>query len=82
MEVKKFVVGDGKFPEWFDEQALRGRAKINTDEFGELMGVTVFAPTKRMVAAVGDTVMLTRNGLMVVPKEKAGKYMPEKHKVM
>lgn len=72
-EVKKFVVGQGKFPMWFNEEAAKGRVKLNYDG-NELQTITVFAPTKTLTAKHGDVIMMLKSGLTVVPAEKAVKY--------
>lgn len=77
MEVKSFVLGRDAVPEWFNESARQGRAKLvyDPDEQTELIGAVIFAPTKTINVKLGDTIMKSRTGLMVVPKDKAAKYM-------
>lgn len=73
MVVKKFVIGQ-EFPEWFENQCLLGRAKVNYDDDGEIVNVVVNSPVKRIIAYPGDSIMLLKSGLSVVPEEKAKKY--------
>ena len=74
MEIKDFVLGKGRIPTWFNEQCEKGRAKINYDEDGGIINATIHTPTKSIKAKVGDSIMLAKSGLQVVPKEKAIKY--------
>ena len=72
--LQKFIVGE-KVPAWFTERAEMGRAKELYDEdTGELIGIRVTTATKTYDAKVGDTILLMRSGMVVVPKEKAEKY--------
>lgn len=77
MEVKTFVLGKDAIPEWFNESARHGRAKLvyDPDDQTDLVGAVIFAPTKTVNANIGDMIMKSRTGLMVVPKDKAAKYM-------
>lgn len=72
-EVQKFIAGE-KTPEWFNQRASMGRAKKTYDEDGELTGILVTTATKTYEAKVGDTIMLTKSGMVVIPKEKAQKF--------
>lgn len=77
MEAKTFVLGRDAIPEWFNESARQGRAKLvyDPDDQTDLIGAVIFAPTRTVNANLGDVIMKSRSGLMVVPKDKAAKYM-------
>lgn len=70
---KQFILGKEKFPAWFDEQVAKGRAKVNYDDDNDLINVTVYTPTKTVVALPEDTIMLLKSGLTVIKKEAAKK---------
>lgn len=72
-EVKKFIVGSEKIPEWLNEQCSKGRAKINYDE-GKVVSIIVFSPTKTFTALKGDVIVLYKSGLSVITSDKAVKY--------
>lgn len=78
MEIKDFVLGKGKIPNWFNEQCEKGRAKINYDDESNIINATIHTPTKSIKAKIGDSIMLAKSGLQVVPKEKAIKYRIQK----
>lgn len=67
--VKSFIVGSGTYPEWFKEQASKGRARINYDEEdGSLIDIMIYGATKNYTAKPGDTILYTRSGLSVIDK--------------
>lgn len=64
---KSFVVDNGSYPEWFKEQASKGRARVNYDEEDNtLIDITIYGATKNYVAKPGDTILFTKNGMTVV----------------
>lgn len=64
---KSFVVSNGSYPEWFKEQASKGRARVNYDEEDNtLIDITIYGATKNYVAKPGDTILFTKNGMTVV----------------
>lgn len=64
---KSFVVGNGSYPEWFKEQASKGRARVNYDEEDNtLIDIIIYGATKNYVAKPGDTILFTKNGMTVV----------------
>lgn len=66
---KSFVVGSKNYPDWFKEQASKGRARVNYDEDGELVNITIYGATKSYVAEPGDEILFTKNGMTVVNKK-------------
>lgn len=74
--VEHFTIGDGNFPNWFNEALVKGRAKVNRDEYDnslkDIVVKTVSGPAR---GKIGDVVLRTRSGILVVPKEKAAKYL-------
>lgn len=73
-KAETFILGRGSVPSWFNDEANKGRAKLIYNEDEELIGAKVFMATKMVNANVGDTIMLLKSGLAVVPREKAKKY--------
>lgn len=66
---KSFTVGNGNYPEWFKEQASKGRARVNYDEEeGTLLDITIYGATKNYIAKPGDMILLTKSGMTVVNK--------------
>lgn len=66
-----YIIGGGTIPEWLREQANLGRAKFNYED-GELISVTVFGVPKTKVAKLGDSIVLSKSGLGVIPKQTIG----------
>lgn len=66
---RRFVFSREKVPDWFDAQINKGRAKIEYDpDTQEVVGATLFTPTKTINAVVGDTIVISRSGMSVMPK--------------
>lgn len=68
VEIKKFILGKSNIPKWFNEKCLQGKAKIDYDDDGEMVGATIHTPTKTIKAKLGDGILLNKSGLQVVPK--------------
>lgn len=68
-EMKRFRLGVDVIPTWFNEQAQKGRAKLNYED-EELVDATVYMATKTIQARIGDTIVLTKAGLGVVRNVK------------
>lgn len=69
-----FIIGKDKFPIWFNDEAMKGRAKVNRDDEGNILNVIIYGAAKNVVANVGDSIIRSKTGLLVIPKEKAKKY--------
>nr|DAH85019.1 MAG TPA: hypothetical protein [Bacteriophage sp.] len=66
---RRFVFGREKIPDWFDAQISKGRAKIEYDlDTREIVGATLFTPTKTVNVVVGDTIAISRSGMSVISK--------------
>lgn len=72
--VESFVFNGGKAPEWFNKEANAGRIKLMFDEDDQITGVQIASGTKVYEAKIGDTILNTKYGLAVLPKEKAKQY--------
>ena len=72
--VESYVLGEGKAPDWFNKEANAGRVKIMYDEDEQTIGAQILSGTKVYEAKVGDSIMNTKYGLAVLPKEKAKQY--------
>ena len=67
---KSFVVGSKSYPDWFKEQASKGRVRVNYDDEGELINITIYGATKNYTAIPGDEIIFTKNGPSVVSKKE------------
>lgn len=76
--IESFVLGEMKAPEWFNNEANKGRVKILRDEDNELIGAQILSGTKIYDAVVGDSILNTKYGLAVLPREKAKAYGVQK----
>lgn len=74
MDSLKFVLGKDKMPVWFNDETVRGRAKVNLDEDRNVVSVTIYTPTRTLTALPGDVIMKLKSGMSVIPKDKAVKY--------
>ena len=72
--IESFIFGEGKAPEWFNKEANAGRVKTILDEDDQIIGVQILSGTKVYEAKVGDSIMNTKYGLAVIPREKAKQY--------
>lgn len=71
---RRFVLGKEPFPQWFNEQAAKGRVRIQTDlDTGEIVGAILYTATRTIHANVGDTILLSRAGLSIVTAEESEK---------
>lgn len=76
--VESFIFGEGKAPEWFDKEANMGRVKLMFDEDDQMIGAQILSGTKIYEAKIGDSILNTKYGLAVLPKEKAKQYGVQK----
>lgn len=74
---KQFVLGKDNFPEWFKEQATKGRVRLNYDDDGVLENVVVYGATKNYTAKPDDVIVMLKTGITVIPHETAVKYGPK-----
>lgn len=72
--IESFIFGEGKAPEWFNKEANAGRVKTILDEDDQIIGAQILSGTKVYEAKVGDSIMNTKYGLAVIPREKAKQY--------
>lgn len=68
--VQRYILGTGEIPQWLQEQSVLGRVKFNYED-DELVNVTIFGVPKTKVARLGDTIALSKSGLVVIPKQTA-----------
>lgn len=76
--VESFVLGEGKAPEWFNNEANAGRVKLIYDEDDQLIGAQILSGVKVYDALIGDSILNSKYGLAVIPKEKAKQYGVQK----
>lgn len=76
--VENFVLGEAKVPEWFNRETNAGRVKVLFDEDDEMIGAQILSGTKVYEAKVGDTIINSKYGLAVLPREKAKQYGVQK----
>lgn len=72
--VESFVFGEMKAPEWFNKETNAGRVKVILDEDDQMIGAQILSGTKVYEAKIGDSILNTKYGLAVLPKEKAKQY--------
>lgn len=77
-QFESFILGVGKVPAWFNDEANKGKVKQVFDEDGELVETHIASGTKVYVAHDGDTIINTNYGLVVMKKEDAKKYGVQK----
>lgn len=64
--VRIYFLGEGRIPEWINEEARKGRIKFNYDEQGELVNAKVISGAKRYTARLHDCIVQTVSGLTVI----------------
>lgn len=72
--IESFIFGEGKAPEWFNKEANAGRVKTILDEDDQIVGAQILSGTKVYEAKAGDSIVNTKYGLAVIPREKAKQY--------
>lgn len=73
-EMESFIFGEMRAPDWFNKEANAGRVKVLYDEDDEILGAQIISGMKVYEVRIGDTVLYSKYGLSVVPKEKAKKF--------
>lgn len=74
--VLTYVLGSRNVPDWVNSEAEAGRIKISYNDDAEIEYAKVASGNKEYNAKVGDTIVKSKSGLVVIPKDKAKKYMP------
>ena len=64
---KRFILGDN-IPIWIEQFSRNGRIKFHYDEELNLESATINSPTGVKKAYIGDTIVATGSGLIVIPK--------------
>jgi len=65
---EQFIFGKEKAPVWFDEHAKKGRVKCIYDDDKKLVGARIFSGVNTYDAKVGDTIINSKSGLIVIAK--------------
>ena len=65
---KRFVLGQ-MIPDWIESYSKTGRIKFEYDE-NNVISATIHSPTGVKKAKLGDTIVSTGSGLIVVPSLK------------
>lgn len=76
--VEGFVFGEMKVPDWFNKEANSGRIKLIFDEEDQMVAAQILSGTKVYEAKVGDSILNTKYGIVVIPREKAKQYGVQK----
>ena len=76
--MENYILGEGKVPDWFNAEANAGRIKLIYDEDDQMIGCQVLSGTKVYDAVIGDSIINTKYGVVVLPKEKAKQYGVQK----
>lgn len=67
MERESFIFGSKNIPIWFDDEAKKGRINIKYDD-GKIQKAIIMSGTKRYEAFPGDTIVYSKSGMVVIPK--------------
>lgn len=70
---KRFILGNGAIPDWIEPFSKAGRIKFHYDDEINLTSATIQSPTGIKNANVGDTIVKTNSGLIVIPKTNNAK---------
>lgn len=70
---KSFILGIDKSPNWFNEEAKKGRARAYYDDNNNLEYVRIVSGINNYEAHKGDMILMSKSGLVVMPKEKVQK---------
>lgn len=81
MKVETYILGQGKAPQWLNDEAGKGRVKFIRDDEGNLLGAKIMSGTKVYDAKVGDSIIKSNSGLVAMPQDKAKKYGVQNGKV-
>lgn len=76
---EQFIFGKEKAPAWFDEQAKKGRVRVQYDDDKQITGARIFSGVNTYQAKVGDTIINSKSGLVVITKVSAGKENSKKN---
>ena len=80
MEIKEFILGKGAIPNWFTDKCTQGKARVDYDDEGQIVSATIHTATKTLKAKIGDSILLAKSGLQVLPRELAKKNKVQKGK--
>lgn len=75
---EQFIFGKEKAPAWFDEQAKKGRVKCIYNDDKKLIGARIFSGVNEYNAKVGDVIINSKSGLIVIEKP-VEKNVPKKN---
>lgn len=78
MKIEKFVFGKDKTPVWFDKECQIGRVKTNYDEDGKPISIRINSGLKIYDAIIGDTIIKSATGLVVVHQNQVEKSKKQK----
>ena len=73
-----FIFGKDKAPTWFEKSANEGRVRNFYDDDGKLIRARIKSGVKEYIAEIGDSVMNTKSGIIVIKEDKAKKYKVQK----
>lgn len=69
-----FIFDVDGIPDWFRQETSRGRAKVVLDDDNEPVKAIIYSGTKNYEAYPGDTILRTKNGMIVLKAKDAKKY--------
>lgn len=75
-----FVFGKDKVPAWFNDQANLGRIKIFYDDDMKVVRAKIMSGVNEYMAEIGDSIMNTKSGIIVIKEDKAKKYKVQDQK--
>lgn len=65
----RFILGD-VIPDWIEQYSKAGRIKFEYDDESNVISATIHSPTGVKKAKLGDTIVSTGSGLIVIPNLK------------
>lgn len=75
-----FIFGKDATPAWFDEAANMGRVRTFYDDDNKLVRARIKSGITEYVAEIGDSIMNTKSGLVVIKEDKAKRYKVQNQK--
>ena len=73
-----FIFGKEKTPDWFNKAANEGRVRVFYDEDNKMVRARIKSGINEYIAEIGDSIINTRTGLIVIKEDKAKKYKVQK----
>lgn len=73
-----FIFGKEKTPDWFNKAANEGRVRVFYDDDNKMVRARIKSGINEYTAEIGDSIMNTKFGFVVIKEDKAKKYKVQK----